>query len=58
MDRKTLLGSVLKAAPVNPVLSNQISTYVKKEMPIFKNTHVVNIVPEPKQTLRIGATPL
>lgn len=53
-----MLGSVLKAAPVNPVLSNQISTYVKKEMPILKNTHVVNIVPEPKQTLRIGATPL
>jgi hypothetical protein len=60
MDRKAIIGSVLKAVPVNPVLSGQISTYVKREkdIPNLKNTNVVNIIPEAKQTLRVGATQL
>jgi hypothetical protein len=31
MDRKVMIGSVLKTAPVNPVLSGQLATSVKRE---------------------------
>ena len=61
MDRKVMLGSVLKTAPVNPVLSSQLATSVKREKdsaPSTYNSNVVNIVPESKQSLRVGATQL
>ncbi len=59
MDRKVMLGSVLKTAPVNPVLSGQLTTFIrgeKESAPSTQNTNVVNIVPESKQSLRVGAT--
>ena len=31
MDRKVMLGTVLKNTPVNPVLSSQLTTSVKRE---------------------------
>lgn len=31
MDRKVMLGSVIKTTPVNPVLSGQLATSVKRE---------------------------
>jgi hypothetical protein len=55
IDRKVILGSVLKATTVNPVLNGQLNSYIKREkdiMPLnLKSTNVVNIVPEIKQSL-------
>ena len=57
-----MLGSVLKATSVNPVLNGQLNSYIKREkdiiQPNLKSTNVVNIVPENKQSLRVGATQL